>query len=139
MQLIDCYLLVVAVSDPPVGQYIKMEKIVGSRVTIQNASLCVDYPITFHYFFGYREVMASKRALFTDKNAVGSSPKKKGRSDESDSKLLSVKEEKELLNGANAVEVGTIIRARYGTTNAETCVGAQACVIVCLFANEFVC
>ena len=74
--------------------------------------------------------MATKRALFAAGNGADSSPKKKGRGD---GKLLSVKQEKEAQNGADEVEVGSIIRARYGTTNSETYVGEQACFCTSLF------
>jgi len=85
----------------------------------------------FHYFCGQQfQIMASKRALFTEKNDDGSVPKKKGKNSKSVSKLPSVKIYSEKLNGADAVEVGSIIRARYGTTNSETVVGEQACVKV---------
>ena len=72
--------------------------------------------------------MASKRSLFPANNVSGSSPKKKGKSDVSADKLVAVKKEKKAQNGADAVEVGVIIRAQYGTTNAETLVGEQVCV-----------
>ena len=69
--------------------------------------------------------MASKRALFEGEDVAGSSSFKKKKPNKSDSELVEVKKEKASQNGAAAVQVGTIIRACYGTTNAETFVGEQ--------------
>jgi len=85
--------------------------------------------------------MASKRALFTETHDGVGLPKKKGKRTKGAGKLVEVKKEKEFMNGADDVEVGAIIRARYGTTNSETLVGDQVCVIarahVCLFFYVF--
>ena len=72
--------------------------------------------------------MATKRALFAAGNGADSSPKKKGRGG---GKLLPVKQEKEAQNGADEVEVGSIIRARYGLGNIRGRAG--------MFLHKFVC
>ena len=72
---------------------------------------------------------ATKRTIFPENNGSDSSPKKKAKKDgRTADKLVAVKKEKKAQNGADAVEVGVIIRAQYGTTNAETLVGEQVCV-----------
>ena len=84
---------------------------------------------------GKKTSKQAKRTLFKEGNAADSSSAKKGRRDNNDKSrnisetLVSVKTEKKGNSGASAVEVGEIIRACYGTKNAETIVGDQACTL----------
>ena len=141
-------LLVVTVFDPPVGLNVKIKKNVNSQCCILIGSPMCHRGLSSNnnaIFFtkvqtNCRKTMASasnqtKRTLFEGGNTADSSPLKKGRRDENDKsrssrdKLLSVKKEKKENNGAAAVEIGAIVRACYGTTNAETIVGEQACTV----------
>ena len=86
-------------------------------------------------FSGKKTSKQAKRTLFEEENTSDSPSTKKGRRDNNDKSrsssetLVSVKTEKKGNNGASVVEVGAIIRPCYGTTNAETIVGDQACTL----------